>query len=62
MLFLCIDLNEHNCIELNFFFAKHVFPSVTLLAKLIQTFTHFRLRLCFLVVVPFNLNCKQQKQ
>ena len=42
------------------FFAKHVFPSVTSLAKLLQTFMHFRLRLCFLVVVPFNLNCKQQ--
>ena len=39
------------------FLAKHVFPSVTLLAKLLQTFMNFRLRLCFLFVVPFNLNC-----
>ena len=30
------------------------------LQKLLQTLMHFRLRLCFLVVVPFNLNCKLQ--
>ena len=41
-------------------FAKHVFPLVTLVANNLKTFMHFRLRLCFLVVVPFNLNCKLQ--
>ena len=41
-------------------FAKYVFPSVTMLAKVLATIMHFRLRLCFLGIVPFNLKWKLQ--
>ena len=56
MPFSCIRLSQLT------FCKSFVLPMVTLLAnaKLLQTLMHFGLRLCFLVVVPFNLRCKLQ--